>query len=67
VQPWTAASAEVRLYHHPSAKRPYAGLLNLLPRAIQQNAAVQFEEGLSLSEILLLPEQWPEDSTVSVS
>ena len=61
VMPWNISKALVRLYHNPWAQRPYASVLNCLPRAIPEGSIIIMKEGDTLAKIFNLPPEWPTD------
>ena len=55
----TLATCPVRLFHHPWARRPYAGVLTKLPqRQVHERRYVEVD-GMTLANLLGLPSKWP--------
>lgn len=60
IHPWSITTASTSLYLNPWAKRPYCGPLSSLGLATVRNKKVEFDSGISLGEILGLPQDWIE-------
>jgi hypothetical protein len=58
--PWRAAHSDGTVYFHPRATRPLPKLLHSVNHArVGEDGDMQWFKGMSLRELLHLPEGWP--------
>lgn len=57
-EPWRLPKTPTRLYHHPLAARPYAGVLTKFPQTQVIDERLAHTEGASLGDILGVAPSW---------
>lgn len=60
LNPYSIQSRRHTLYFNPWASKPLPEVLTHLPHAIERGGKVHWEKGFSLSQVLELPDGWPE-------
>lgn len=58
--PYTLASRRHTIYYNPWAASPLPEVLKNIPHAVAENGKMQWYSGVTLRDVLELPEGWPE-------